>query len=50
MSLVSRIAYLLSSIVWLVYGTKKADATSCFANAGWIAMDLAIMAGSVIGH
>jgi len=49
-SLVSWIAYLLSSIAWLAYGVKKADATICFANAGWVAIDLAIIAGIVIRH
>ena len=49
-SLVSWLAYLLSSIAWLAYGIQKGDATICFANAGWVAMDLAIMAGIVIRH
>lgn len=44
-SLVSWVAYLLSSIAWLVYGIRKRDATLCFANGGWVAMDLAIIAG-----
>ena len=44
-SLVSWVAYLVSSIAWLAYGIRKRDATICFANAGWIAMDLAIIAG-----
>ncbi len=46
-SLVSWIAYLLSSIAWLAYGIKKQDATICFANGGWVAMDIAIIAGIV---
>ena len=49
-SLVSWIAYLLSSIAWLAYGVKKQDATICFANAGWIVMDVAIIVGIMIRH
>ena len=49
-SLVSWIAYLLSSIAWLAYGVKKQDATICFANAGWVAMDVAIIVGILIRH
>lgn len=49
-SVVSWIAYLLSSIAWLAYGVKKADATICFANAGWVLMDLAILAGVLTRH
>ena len=49
-SLISWIAYLLSSIAWLAYGVKKQDATICFANAGWVAMDVAIIAGILLRH
>ena len=49
-SLVSWVAYLLSSIAWLAYGVKKQDATICFANAGWVGMDLAIIVGIVARH
>lgn len=49
-SLVSWIAYLLSSTAWLAYGIRKSDATICFANAGWVALDLAIIAGIVMRH
>ena len=43
-------AYLLSSIAWLAYGIRKSDATICFANAGWLAMDIAIIAGILMRH
>ena len=49
-SLVSWLAYLVSSIAWLWYGIKKQDAMICFANTGWIAMDVAIIAGIVVRH
>jgi uncharacterized protein with PQ loop repeat len=46
-SLVSWIAYLVSSLAWLAYGIRKRDATICFANAGWVAMDVAIIVGII---
>jgi uncharacterized protein with PQ loop repeat len=49
-SVVSWIAYLVSSIAWLWYGIRKQDATICFANAGWVAMDIAIIAGILVRH
>jgi uncharacterized protein with PQ loop repeat len=49
-SLVSWIAYLLSSAAWLAYGVKKRDATICFANGGWVIMDVAIIAGIIVRH
>ena len=49
-SLVSWVAYLLSSTAWLAYGVKKRDATICFANAGWVIMDFAIIAGIIARH
>ena len=47
-SLISWVAYLLSSIAWLAYGIKKQDARICFANAGGIGLDVAIIAGIVV--
>ena len=49
-SMVSWLAYLLSSIAWLAYGIQKSDATICFANAGWVTLDLAILVGIVLRH
>ncbi len=49
-SLVSWVAYLVSSAAWLAYGIAKRDATICFANAGWVVMDLAIIAGILARH
>jgi uncharacterized protein with PQ loop repeat len=49
-SLISWIAYLASSMAWLWYGFKKQDAAICFANTGWVAMDLAIIVGIVVRH
>lgn len=50
LSLVSWITYLASSGAWLAYGIQNRDATICFANAGWVAMDVAIIAGIVVRH
>lgn len=47
-SLISWLAYLVSSAAWLAYGIQKRDATICFANAGWIAMDIAIIVGIIV--
>ena len=49
-SLVSWLAYLVSSAAWLAYGIQKQDWTICFANTGWVAMDVAIIAGILVRH
>ena len=49
-SLVSWVAYLVSSAAWLAYGINKRDATLCFANTGWLLMDAAIIAGILARH
>ena len=49
-SLISWITYLVSSGAWLAYGIQKRDATICFANTGWVAMDVAIIAGILVRH
>ena len=47
-ALVSWVTYLVSSIAWLVYGIRQKDALICVTNAGWIGLDLAIVAGLVL--
>lgn len=47
-ALVSWIAYLVSSIAWLVYGVQKKDALICLTNAGWVGLDAAIVAGLLL--
>jgi uncharacterized protein with PQ loop repeat len=49
-SLTSWIAYLGASVAWLAYGVQKRDATICLTYAGWIFLDLAIVAGIVVGR
>ena len=48
MSLSSWSAYLVSSIAWLAYGVRKRDATLCAVNAGWVALEAAIVVGIVV--
>lgn len=47
-ALVSWLTYLVSSIAWLLYGIRQRDALLCFTNAGWIGLDVAIVAGLVL--
>lgn len=47
-AVVSWIAYLVSSIAWLVYGVQKKDALICLTNAGWVGLDAAIVAGLLL--
>ena len=46
-SLASWATYLLSAILWFVYGLRKRDKTIYLACIGWIALDAAIVAGIV---
>jgi uncharacterized protein with PQ loop repeat len=47
-SLVSWLAYLVSACLWFVYGLRKRDRTIYLACIGWIALDVAIVAGIVV--
>lgn len=47
-ALVSWLTYLVSSIAWLVYGIRQQDALLCLTNAGWIGLDVAIVAGLIL--
>jgi uncharacterized protein with PQ loop repeat len=47
-SLVSWIAYLISSVAWLVYGLQKHDRTIWLVCIGWIVLDVAIVAGILV--
>jgi uncharacterized protein with PQ loop repeat len=46
-SLASWATYLLSAILWFVYGLRKRDKTIYLACIGWIVLDAAIVAGIV---
>lgn len=47
-SLTSWIGYLGASVAWLAYGVQKRDATICLTYAGWVLLDLAIIAGIAV--
>ena len=49
-ALVSWLTYLVSSIAWLLYGIRQRDTLLCLTNAGWIGLDVAIVAGLVLRH
>ena len=47
-SLLSWGTYLLSALLWFVYGWRKRDKTIYVACIGWIALDAAIVLGVVV--
>jgi len=47
-SLASWATYLLSALLWFVYGWRKRDKTIWVACIGWIVLDAAIVAGIVV--
>jgi len=47
-SLLSWGAYLLSACLWLAYGLRKRDKMIYLACIGWIALDVAIIAGVLL--
>jgi uncharacterized protein with PQ loop repeat len=47
-SLLSWATYLLSAVLWFVYGWRKGDKTIYVACIGWIALDAAIVLGVVV--
>jgi uncharacterized protein with PQ loop repeat len=49
-ALVSWLTYLVSSIAWLVYGIRRRDALLYLTNAGWIGLDVAIVAGLILRY
>jgi uncharacterized protein with PQ loop repeat len=46
-SVVTWLFYLLSAILWLVYGVRERDKTIYLACIGWILLDAAIVIGVV---
>lgn len=49
-SLVSWLAYMGSSVAWLVYGIRKRDATIWLVCIGWILVDGAIVVGILVNR
>jgi uncharacterized protein with PQ loop repeat len=47
-SLVSWLTYLASSIAWLAYGLRKHDRLIWLSNAGWVLLDVGIIAGVIV--
>ena len=47
-SLVSWASYLVSAVLWFVYGLRKKDKTIYLACIGWVVLDAAIVAGVVV--
>ena len=47
-SLLSWATYLLSAVLWFVYGWRKGDKTIYVACIGWIVLDAAIVLGVVV--
>jgi uncharacterized protein with PQ loop repeat len=47
-SMLSWSAYLVSALLWLVYGIRKHDRNIYLPCLGWIALDVAVIAGIVV--
>jgi len=47
-SLISWVSYLLSAVLWFVYGLQKHDKTIYLACVGWVLLDLAIVIGVIV--
>ncbi len=47
-SLASWSAYLLSALLWFVYGLRQRDRNIYLPCIGWIALDLGVMAGVIL--
>jgi uncharacterized protein with PQ loop repeat len=47
-SILSRSAYLASAILWLWFGIQKQDKNIYLPCVGWIALDIAVIAGVIV--
>ena len=47
-SLVTWLSYLLSAVLWLIYGIRKRDKTIYLACIGWIVLDSAVVIGVLL--
>ena len=47
-SLLSWGTYLVSAVLWFVYGIRKRDKTIYLACIGWIILDAAVLAGAIV--
>ena len=49
-SIFTWLTYLLSAVVWMIYGIQKRDKTIYLACIGWIVLDAAIVVGVLVKH
>ena len=47
-SIVSWSAYLLSALLWLVYGLRQRDKNIYLPCIGWIGLDVAVITGTIL--
>jgi uncharacterized protein with PQ loop repeat len=47
-SFVTWLSYLLSAVLWLIYGIRKRDKTIYLACVGWIVLDAAVVIGVLL--
>lgn len=47
-SLVSWASYLVSAVLWFVYGVQKRDKTIYLACIGWMLLDVAVVIGVIV--
>ena len=47
-SIVSWAAYLLSALLWFVYGLRQRDKNIYLPCIGWIALDVAVVTGAIL--
>jgi uncharacterized protein with PQ loop repeat len=47
-SLISWVSYLVSAVLWFVYGLQKRDKTIYIACVGWVLLDAAIVIGVIV--
>ena len=47
-SVISWSAYLLSAILWFVYGLQKGDKNIYLPCVGWVGLDAAVIVGAII--
>ena len=47
-SLVSWVSYLITAMLWFVYGIQKHDKTIYLACVGWVLLDAAVVIGVIV--
>jgi len=49
-SLISWSAYLVSAVLWLIYGVRRRDRTIYLACIGWMLLDAGVIVGLLVHH